>query len=239
MLIIPAIDLIGGKCVRLFKGDYTRQTIYSEDPVGQALRFQAVRFSRLHVVDLEGARDGLGRNREAIRNIFQAASIPVQLGGGIRSTQDVEQLVSWGASYLILGTIALKEQQLVTEWVKRWGSEQFIISLDLRGGQLLAEGWLEQSRVDLTEMIARITDWGICQVICTDVDRDGTLEQPNYATYEELLARLPKDSFLIAAGGVSSLEQVERLRRLGVSGAIVGKAIYESQISLEELSRVG
>jgi phosphoribosylformimino-5-aminoimidazole carboxamide ribotide isomerase len=238
MLVIPAIDLIDGKCVRLLKGDYAVQTIYSEGPVAQALRFQAVPFSRLHVVDLEGARDGMGRNREAIKSILRAVSIPVQIGGGIRSSHDVEQLLSWGADYLILGTIALKEQDLVTEWVRRWGSEHFIISLDMRCGMLQAEGWVEQSAVDLTEMMARIADWGIRQLICTDVDRDGTLEQPNYGTYQELLRRLHQDSFLIAAGGVSSLEQVVQLKAFGVAGAIVGKAIYEGRIPLEELARV-
>jgi len=238
VLIIPAIDLVGGKCVRLFKGDYQAQTVYAEDPVGQALKFQSAKFSRLHIVDLEGARDGAGKNREAIRRILSAVRIPAQIGGGVRTAEDVAQLLSWGAEYLILGTIALKSPEIVSSWVDRWTAAPFVISLDLRGGRLQSEGWIESSPVTLREMVRRITEWGVEQVISTDVERDGTLEQPNYSTYRELIAGLPARVRLIAAGGVCSLDQISRLKQLGVSGAIVGKAIYEGQVSLEDLASV-
>lgn len=237
MLIIPAIDLIGGKCVRLWKGDYAAQTTYSEDPVGQALRFEAAGFRRLHVVDLEGAKEGSGRNREAIRKIVEAVKVPVQIGGGIRSSQDVEQLLSWGARYLILGTIALKQPQAVGEWIERWGAEPFIISLDLRGGRLQSQGWLEESRVSLNEMISRLLDWGVRQVISTDIERDGTLDHPNYDTYSKLRILLGDATTLIAAGGVCSLDQIAELKRARVDAAIVGKAIYEGKVTLEDLAR--
>ncbi len=237
MLIIPAIDLIGGKCVRLLKGDYGAQTTYGEDPVGQALKFEAAGFRRLHIVDLEGAKDGSGRNREAIRKIVQAVKIPVQVGGGVRTSEDVEQLLSWGVRYLILGTVALKQPRAVSEWVQRRGVEPFIVSLDVRGGRLQSEGWLEESRVSLDEMAGRLSGWGVSQVICTDIERDGTLDRPNYETYSKLRALLQDTTTLIAAGGVCSVDQISELKRRGVAAAIVGKAIYEGQISLEELAR--
>jgi len=237
MLIIPAIDLIGGKCVRLLKGDYAAQTTYNEDPVGQALKFEAAGFSRLHIVDLEGAKDGSGRNREAIIEIIHAVKVPVQIGGGIRRTEDVEQLLSFGARYLILGTVALKQPSVVSEWIERWGSQPFIVSLDVRGGRLQSEGWLEESRVSLNEMAGRLSTWGVTQVICTDIERDGTLDHPNYQTYSKLRALLGDSTTLIAAGGVCSLNHIAELGRTGVAAAIVGKAIYEGQITLEELAR--
>lgn len=236
MLIIPAIDLVGGRCVRLLKGDYDLQTTYSEDPIGQALEFEAAGFRRLHIVDLEGAKDGLGRNREAIRKIIRAVKAPVQIGGGIRRSEDVEKLLSWGARYLILATVALKQPEAVSEWIGRWGAEPFIVSLDVRGGRLRGEGWLVESRVSVDDMVARLSAWGIRQVICTDIERDGTLDHPNYETYSTLGARLAEGTTLIAAGGVSSLGQIQELKRRGVGGAIVGKAIYEGRISLEELA---
>jgi len=237
MLIIPAIDLIGGKCVRLLKGDYAAQTTYAEDPVGQALKFQEAGFRRLHIVDLEGAKDGLGRNREAIRKIVESVEIPIQVGGGIRASEDVEQLLGWGVCYLILGTVALKQPETVAGWVKRWGGEPLIVSLDLRGGRLQSEGWLEESPVSLEEMTSRLSAWGVSQVICTDIERDGTLDHPNYDTYSKLLALLASGTTLIAAGGVCSIGQIEKLKHVGVEAAIVGKAIYEGQVTLEELAR--
>ncbi|HXK60809.1 MAG TPA: 1-(5-phosphoribosyl)-5-[(5-phosphoribosylamino)methylideneamino]imidazole-4-carboxamide isomerase [Acidobacteriota bacterium] len=239
MLIIPAIDLIGGKCVRLLKGDYSTTTTYQQTPVEQALRFQSARFSRLHVVDLEGAKDGLGRNREAIREIVQAVRIPVQVGGGIRTDEDVDSLLSWGVKFLILGTVALKQPESVSRWVKRWGGDPFIVSLDLRKQRLQTEGWREESQVSVEEMIRRISDWGVTQVISTDIEKDGTLSHPNYATYTQLRGLLGPEVRLIAAGGVSSREHIGRLKEIGVGGAIVGKAIYENRISLEELSSAG
>ncbi len=236
MLIIPAIDLIGGKCVRLLKGDYGAQTTYSEDPVGQALKFQAAGFRRLHIVDLEGAKEGSGRNREAIKRVVQAVNIPVQIGGGIRRTEDVEQLLSWGARYLILGTVALKEPEAVGEWIDRWGAGPFIVSLDLRAGRLQSGGWLEESRVSLDEMAGRLSAWRVRQVICTDIERDGTLDHPNYETYSKLRALLGEGAALIAAGGVCGLNHIAELKRRGVAAAIVGKAIYEGHVTLEELA---
>lgn len=239
MLVIPAIDLIQGKCVRLYRGDYSKQTTYAGDPVEQALKFQEAGFSRLHIVDLEGARDGLGENRQAVGRILGAVSIPVQVGGGVRSAEDVSELLAFGAAYVVLGTVVLRDPGRVTEWIKEWGSQPFIVSLDLRQGKLQSQGWTEESRVALDEVISRCADWGVQQVICTDVERDGTMEQPNFTTYSELLRKLPPGTSLVAAGGVCRPEHVSQLKRIGVSGAIVGRALYESEIPWEKLVHAG
>jgi phosphoribosylformimino-5-aminoimidazole carboxamide ribotide isomerase len=239
MLVIPAIDLIGAKCVRLYQGDYERQTVFAEEPVEQALRFQAVGFRRIHLVDLEGARDGRGRNREAIKRVLSGVAVPVQVGGGIRTAEDVEQLLAWGASRLILGTVALKKPEEVSEWMQRWGAEPFMISLDVRRGQLRVEGWLEGCAVSLDEMICRIADWRVREVICTDIERDGAMEQPNFASIADLLVRLPEEVDLIAAGGVSSPAHIAELRSLGAAGAVVGRALYENLAALEEFVHAG
>jgi phosphoribosylformimino-5-aminoimidazole carboxamide ribotide isomerase len=239
MLVIPAIDLIEGKCVRLYQGDYGKKTLYRKDPVDQAREFQAVGFQRLHVVDLEGARSGSGQNRRMICRIVEATELPVQVGGGVRSPEDVSELLGWGVRYLVLGTVALERPDLVSEWVAKWGSASFIISLDLRENRLQSQGWLRSSRVELDEALKRISDWDSDQVICTDVERDGTLEQPNYDTYEKLLAELPGKVKLIAAGGISRPQHLSKLKKMGVRGAVVGRALYEGPITWEKLINAG
>ncbi|MCH8819950.1 MAG: 1-(5-phosphoribosyl)-5-[(5-phosphoribosylamino)methylideneamino]imidazole-4-carboxamide isomerase [Acidobacteria bacterium] len=239
MIVIPAIDLIAGKCVRLYQGDFSRQTTYEKDPVEQGREFQAVGFSRLHMVDLEGAREGTGQNRPVIQEVVKSLEIPVQVGGGIRTRQDIAQLLGVGVNYLILGTSVLTSPEEVTRWVDEWGPESFIVSLDLKGEKLCSEGWVEQSDVDLSEVCERIVRWGIPQVICTDVESDGTLAHPNYPTYEDLGDRLPSSIQLIAAGGISQPEHIARLKEIGVGGAIVGRALYEGDVAWEELIHAG
>jgi phosphoribosylformimino-5-aminoimidazole carboxamide ribotide isomerase len=239
VLKIPAIDLIEGRCVRLFQGDYGRRTTYSTDPAEQARRFQAAGFPRVHVVDLEGARDGSGRNRLAIRRVVQGCRVPVQVGGGIRSDRDVDELLGLGAAYLILGTTALVEPDLVGRWIGRWSPERFIVSLDFRRGRLQTEGWTEEVDVDLDEVLERIRGWGVAEVISTDVERDGTLAQPNYETYRLLVRRLSPAVTVVAAGGVSRPEHIRLLGDVGVRGVIIGRALYEGDCSWEELLNAG
>jgi phosphoribosylformimino-5-aminoimidazole carboxamide ribotide isomerase len=234
MLIVPAIDLIEGRCVRLFQGVYDQKMIYDQDPVTQARNYEEAGFRRLHVIDLEGARDGHGRNRQAIRRIVESVSVPVQVGGGIRTDSDVAELLSYRVAHLILGTVALERPELVERWIMRWGSERFLISIDLRGGALQSHGWLQESRVDLETMIERIRSWTIDEVICTDVERDGTLAQPRLETYQELAARLGDTVDLIAAGGISRPEDLAGLRKAGAAGAIVGRALYERRIPMQD-----
>jgi phosphoribosylformimino-5-aminoimidazole carboxamide ribotide isomerase len=239
MIKIPAIDLIGGRCVRLFKGDYSRQTTYSEDPVEQALRFKDAGFERLHLIDLEAARDGSGRNRSAIRQVISGCDLPVQVGGGIRSDRDVSELLDYGARYLILGTVAIRSPALVDDWVSRWGGERFIVSIDLRDGRLLTDGWTEESGETIEALMARIARWGMKEVISTDVEKDGTLEHPSYLTYRRLVELGGEGLGVIAAGGVSRPEHIERLAREKVSAAVIGKALYEGEFSWEEMLRAG
>lgn len=239
MFVIPAIDLIQGRCVRLYQGDYSQKTVYNTSPARQALRFQEAGFTRLHVVDLEGARWGQGHNRQAIREIIQSVDISVQVGGGIRSERDIGELKNWGVRYQILGTAALTQPANVDRWVDRWGAQTFIVSLDFREGKILSQGWSEENQTSLNQILERIHRWGLSQIICTDVTRDGTLQEPNYQTYQQLLSQLSPDVRLIAAGGVSRREHLDRLRKMGLAKAIMGKALYETKVSLEEFSGVG
>ena len=239
MIVIPAIDLIAGKCVRLYQGDFGQQTTYENDPIDQAREFQSAGFTRLHVVDLEGARLGSGQNREVVRCLVEAVDLPIQIGGGIRRSEDVLELLALGVQYLILGTVALTDPERVTQWVERWGPAPFVISLDLKGKGLRSQGWVEQSGVGMAEALDRIAGWEIPQVICTDVESDGTLKQPNYSTFEELRSQLPDDIKLIAAGGISLPEHVSRLKEMGVDGAVVGRALYEGDREWEKLINAG
>ena len=237
MLVIPAIDLIEGKCVRLYQGDYLRKLSYAAEPVEQALKFQSAGFDRIHVIDLEGAKTGKGQNRQAIRDVIRACRVPVQVGGGVRRTEDLEDLFGWGAGFLILGTSVLESPEYVTAWVDRWGGQRLIVSMDLRGGRLQTDGWLSESVRGVSEVVELIGGWGMAEVICTDVERDGTLAQPNYETYRQLAAQLPSSVNLIAAGGVSSPDHIRELERLGVGGVVVGRALYEGDYGWEEMLR--
>lgn len=239
MLVIPAIDLIDGQCVRLRRGDYGERTSYAVSPIRQASNFQEVGFKRLHVVDLQGARSGVGENRRAIEAILSSVSLPVQIGGGIRTEADVRQLLGWGAAYLIVGTAALEEPERVRAWTERWGADRFIVSLDLRKGKLRARGWTEEHPLPLAEALHCVLQWGIPQIICTDVERDGTLDRPGYGNLKKLIRLLPKETALIAAGGVSRPSHLAELERIGIRGAVVGRALYEGEFSAREFARVG
>ncbi|MDE2925877.1 MAG: 1-(5-phosphoribosyl)-5-[(5-phosphoribosylamino)methylideneamino]imidazole-4-carboxamide isomerase [Acidobacteriota bacterium] len=239
MLVIPAIDLVDGKCVRLVRGEFHRQKVYSGDPVDQALEFQEAGLTRIHVVDLEGARFGEGRNRNSIRRILSRVRATVQIGGGIREEADVSQLLDWGAGHLILGTSVLETPERVEGWISKWGPSPFIVSVDLRRGRLQAQGWERESSLALEAVLRRILDWGIEQIICTDVEQDGMLKRPGYAACRTILGLLPAHVLLVAAGGVTTPGHLSRLDGMGVGGAIIGRAFYEGKISLEEMARVG
>jgi phosphoribosylformimino-5-aminoimidazole carboxamide ribotide isomerase len=239
MLVIPAIDIIEGSCVRLYQGDYRQKREYARDPVEQALKFSSAGFRRIHVIDLEGAKSGQGENRETVRRVITSCDVPVQVGGGIRTTEDVEEFLGWGAQYLILSTAALEDPQKVSDWTDRWGGHRFVVSLDLRGRRLQTGGWLKDSIRSVNEVVKLLESWELKQVICTSVERDGTLGQPDYRTYEELVSILPTSVSVIAAGGISTPEHISTLSEIGVCGAIVGRALYEGVFSWEEMLRAG
>lgn len=234
MMVIPAIDLIQGRCVRLYQGDYDRQTTYAADPVGQARLFEEAGFERLHVIDLEGARDGSGANRLALLRIRNRTKLPIQTGGGIRSATDIGQLRKRGIDYLILGTALLESPHDVEGWIREYGSVPFIAGLDLRDGQLQVRGWRKPSPVSLNDAAKRLANWEVRQVICTDISSDGTLGEPNYELYRRLAGLLPAETRVIAAGGISRPAHVARLQEIGVQGAVVGRALYEGPYPLQE-----
>ncbi len=235
MEIIPAIDLRGGKCVRLYQGDYERETVFSDDPVSVALRWQSEGAKRLHLVDLDGAARGELCNLDAIERIAAAVEIPVQVGGGVRSLETIEQLLKLGVGRAILGTVAVEDPGLVEEACQRLG-EQIIIGIDARDGRVATRGWLQQSTITAGELAARMVGLGARRFIYTDISRDGTLTSPNFEAVAELLSQVSVP--VIAAGGISSVEHLTRLAALGVEGAIVGRAIYTGDVKLGEAIRV-
>lgn len=231
MEIIPAIDLKGGKCVRLYQGDYSQETVFSEDPVGIALRWQSLGASRLHLVDLDGAARGESYHLSIISEIAKAVKIPVQVGGGIRQPKAIEQLLAAGVERVILGTIAVENPQLVKEACLSFG-EAIIVGIDARDGYACTQGWQQTTSVTAVELVQEMAALGTKRFIYTDIARDGTLTQPNFEAIAELTGKtsLP----IIASGGVTSVSHLEKLSQLNVEGAIVGRALYTGDIKLEE-----
>jgi len=231
MEIIPAIDLRNGKCVRLYQGDYGKETVFSDDPVSMALRWQSEGARRLHIVDLDGAARGEPVNLETIEDIIAAIDIPVEVGGGIRSLETIEKLLNAGIDRAILGTVAVEKPDLAEEACRRFG-EQIIVSIDARDRMVATRGWLQESRVTAVELARRMGELGVKRFIYTDISRDGTLTSPNFEAISELLSQV--DVPVIAAGGISSVHHLTELAGLGVEGAIVGKAMYTGDVKLAE-----
>jgi phosphoribosylformimino-5-aminoimidazole carboxamide ribotide isomerase len=229
--VIPAIDLKGGKCVRLYQGDYRQETVFSEDPVGLALYWSSLGAPRLHLVDLDGAAKGQPCHTPIISEIVKAISIPVQVGGGIRRRETIEALLGGGVDRVILGTAATEEPELIEEACRRFG-EAIVVGVDARDGYVATHGWKKKTRFTVIELIKEMTSLGAKRFIYTDISRDGTLSQPNFEAIEELISttKLP----IIASGGITSISHLVRLKQLGVGGAIVGRALYTGDIRLEE-----
>jgi len=234
MDIIPAIDLRNGKCVRLYQGDYEKETVFSDDPVAMALRWQSEGAGRLHLVDLDGAAEGEPRNLDVIERILAAVEIPVQVGGGIRSLDTIEQLLDLGVSRAILGTVAIENPDLIEEACQRFGN-RIIVGIDARDGLIATRGWLQQSSTTAGELAANMIVLGARRFIYTDISRDGTLTSPNFEAIAGLLSQVNVP--VIAAGGISSVEHLTALAELGVEGAIVGRAIYTGDVELGEAVR--
>ena len=231
MEIITAIDLRNGKCVRLYQGDYERETVFSDKPVEVALRWQSEGARRLHLIDLDGAAKGEMCNLETIEDIIAAIDIPVQVGGGIRSLGTIEQLLNIGVERTILGTVAVEKPELVETACRKFG-EQIIVSIDARDRLVATRGWLQKSQVAASQLAEQMVNLGVKRFIYTDISRDGTLTRPNFAAVAELLSRVSVP--VIAAGGISSVYHLTRLAELGVEGAIVGKAMYTGDINLAD-----
>ena len=234
MKIIPAIDILSGRCVRLSQGDYSKQKIYSDNPLDVALSFQDQGFNYLHLVDLDGARSQGIVNYSILEQLSTKTDLVIDFGGGIKSRRDLEAAFNAGASKVTVGSLAVKDPQLFSQWIEEFGPERLILGADCKDGLIRTSGWLEESTLEVVDFISGFASGGLLEVVCTDISKDGMLQGPSFALYEEILSRLTIP--LIANGGISSLMDLDRLKALGLSGAILGKAIYEGKIPLNELS---
>lgn len=232
MQVIPAIDLRGGKCVRLYQGDYERETVYSDDPLKTALRWVDMGAERLHIVDLDGAKEGSPANLAAVERIARATDAPLHLGGGIRDLATARAAVAAGASRVMLGTAAVEDADLIRALLDELGAERVIVSVDAKDGRVALRGWTESSEALATELVDDMARLGVVRFLYTDISRDGTLTEPNFAATGELAARAGIS--VLAAGGIARVEHLARLAALGAEGAIVGRAIYTGDIDLRE-----
>ncbi len=231
MMVIPAIDLRDGRCVRLLQGDFAQETVYGDDPVAMAQRWQAAGAAMLHVVDLDGARAGAPVQAEIIAAMTQTLTIPVQVGGGIRSLADLERLFAGGVARAVLGTAALEDRDFLAAAIACWGGERIILGLDARDGRVATRGWLETSTTTAIDLARELTPLGLQRVIYTDIGRDGTLHEPNYAALAELVAATPLA--VIASGGVARRDDLTKLAAMpGIEAVIVGRALYTGDLIL-------
>jgi phosphoribosylformimino-5-aminoimidazole carboxamide ribotide isomerase len=234
--VIPAVDIRGGKCVRLFQGQYDQETVFSEDPVSVALQWQSEGAKRLHVVDLDGARSGAPQNLEIVRQMVEALDIPIGFGGGLREVQSIRLAVSAGVERLILGTAAIEAPGVIKQACALYG-DRVAVSLDARDGIVMIHGWTEASGEPALEVAAQMVRSGVSRVIYTDIARDGTLTEPNFEAVSQFVTLVGVP--VVASGGISRAEHLVRLRNLGVEGAVVGRALYTGAIKLADLRQLG
>lgn len=234
MLIIPAIDIIDGKCVRLTQGDYNQKKVYNEHPLEVAKAFEDAGITHLHLVDLDGARASHIVNYKVLETIATKTSLTIDFGGGLKSDEDVYIAFESGAHQITGGTIAVKGADVFSRWIEKYGGEKIILGADVKDRKIAVQGWKETSELDLFDFVSDYQKKGIQSIICTDIAKDGMLEGAATDLYKELIDRFP-DLKIIASGGVSDMADLERLAEIGCYGVIVGKAIYERKIELSEL----
>ncbi len=235
MEIIPAIDIIDGKAVRLSKGDYASKKIYNEHPLEVALQFQDAGLRRLHLVDLDGAREGHVRNWKVLEAIAGKTELAIDFSGGISREEDVEAVFASGATYAAVGSMAVKKPMVFQEWLTRFGVERFILGADVLNEKIMVKGWVEATEINVFNILKHYRTKGLKQFFCTDISKDGLLQGSSSELYKKIIREVDGIE-LIASGGVSSMADLEELQRIGCSGAIIGKAIYEGRIRLQELS---
>lgn len=236
MEIVPAIDMIEGRCVRLSQGDFNKSKEYDASPLEMAKRYEDVGVRRLHLVDLDGARAGIPQNLRSLEQIASATSLQVEWGGGVRSRESIASVLNAGAAGVICGSLALQEPRLFSAFLKEYGEERIILGADISGGKIATKGWLELSSSTIEEVIELFLKDGLKRVICTDISKDGMLQGPAVELYSALMERFPT-MHLTASGGVGSMADLENLEAAGVPAAIVGKAIFEERITLKEIER--
>jgi len=234
MQIIPAIDIIEGKCVRLTQGDYAQKTVYNENPLDVALMFEDAGIKRLHLVDLDGAKNGKVTNMKTLEKIATKTQLVIDFGGGIKRDEDIRDIFNAGASIASIGSVAVKEPFLFKKWIIAYGTEKIMLGADVKNNNVMISGWLEKTELNVFDFIDEKIKEGVTQLFCTDISKDGKLEGPATELYEEILKKNPS-LYLIASGGVSNMLDLERLEAAGCKAAIVGKAIYEDRITIDEL----
>ena len=235
--IIPAIDLIDGKCVRLTKGDYNQKKEYSASPLDMALRYQDIGISRLHLVDLDGAKSSSPKNLHVLEEIAIRTALDIEWGGGIKSDQALYDAYNAGADHLIIGSVAATQPDRFAQWLDFYGGERLILGADVSKGRVAINGWMEQSKLTIEELIDRFRPHGLREVICTDITKDGMLQGPSFELYARLQAAYPEQD-IIVSGGISCMDDIRRLDEMELRHVIVGKAIYEGRIGLEEIAAV-
>ncbi|MCY7113330.1 1-(5-phosphoribosyl)-5-[(5-phosphoribosylamino)methylideneamino]imidazole-4-carboxamide isomerase [Streptococcus mutans] len=234
MQILPAIDIKNGHAVRLVKGDFEQETVVNDNVLDQASIFMEAGIQYIHVVDLDGALEGRAANRDLIAKIKEMTGLAIEVGGGIRTIEQIEDYLSVGINRVIIGSMAVKHPQFVKEALDKFGSDKIVVGIDAKNGMVATEGWLETSTVDYISLSLEMEKMGVRLLIYTDVDRDGTLTGPNFEHYEKLIAHLTSAK-VIASGGIHALSDLQQLEKIGVAGTIVGKAYYNGDISLKEL----
>jgi len=234
--VIPAIDIIEGKCVRLTQGDYSEKKIYNERPLEVARQFEDAGLKRLHLVDLDGAKAGTIKNWKVLETIAGKTSLIIDFGGGVKSEKDVEIVLECGSSLVTVGSMAVKNEEEFLKWLPRFGADKFFLGADVKKEKIAVSGWQETTSIWVYDFIEKYLERGITQVFCTDVSKDGKLEGPATDLYKTIVQQFPALHF-VASGGVSSMGDISQLAEIGCKGVIVGKAIYEGRISVGELSR--
>ena len=234
MQILPAIDIKNGHAVRLVKGNFEQETVVNDNVLDQASIFMEAGIQYIHVVDLDGALEGRAANRDLIAKIKEMTGLAIEVGGGIRTIEQIEDYLSVGINRVIIGSMAVKHPQFVKEALDKFGSDKIVVGIDAKNGMVATEGWLETSTVDYISLALEMEKIGVRFLIYTDVDRDGTLTGPNFEHYKKLIAHLTSAK-VIASGGIHALSDLQQLEKIGVAGTIVGKAYYNGDISLKEL----
>ncbi len=235
MQIIPAIDIIEGKCVRLTEGDYTQKKIYNENPLEVAKAFEGIGLMRLHLVDLDGAKAGEVVNWKVLEKIANQTQLKIDFGGGIKTEATLKTVLDTGAKFATIGSLAVKSPEIFQEWIARFGAKVFMLGADVFEEKIAIGGWLEKTNITVFDFMKLYMDKGVKQIFCTDIQKDGKLQGPSIELYQKILEQFPS-LHLIASGGVSSLDDLIELEEIGCSAAIVGKAIYENKITINELA---
>ncbi len=234
MQIIPAIDIIDGKCVRLNRGDYAQKKVYNENPLEVAKQFEDTGIKRLHLVDLDGAKAGRIINWKVLENIAAKTDLLIDFGGGIKAEKDIEIIFNSGGAIVTIGSIAVKEPEIFYQWLRKYGGDKILLGADVKDEKISIHGWTEQTEINLFDFLKQNIEKGLQQAFCTDISKDGLLQGPAIDLYKKIIGRFPQ-LFFIASGGVSSMQDLEQLKETGCKGVIIGKALYERKIKIPDL----